>query len=336
MLVGGKKITMDSESSRSSGMSGKIEDLIVDLGAEKFMIRNDALNDLKKMLPEHEKAIAAELVRWIQLYGKSDVGSSASFVNKAAMELFQNMTEMGLEPLINEGLADGDFYARRTVMDAIGRTGRMSVLPYLIKGMEDEDKYTRWQAAKGLGRYAGSNEAREALVKGLSDNAPHVRRRAGRSLENFGGVGPSDDKVEGPMEKGGKGDIDGDGVPDSEDEKPRIAEKKEKPKKKKSSKNKPKKKKSSKEDDLARIADKKDSIDFSTLGNAKEEDKDDLKGIKGIGPFLEEKLNALGIYTFEQISKMTPELEDKVNEAIEFFPGRIKRDEWVKQAKELK
>ena len=335
MLVGGKEITMDSESSQNSGMSGKIEDLIVDLGAEKFMIRNDALNDLKKMLPEHEKAIATELVRWIQLYGKSDVGSSASFVNKAAMELFQIMTEMGLEPLINEGLADGDFYARRTVMDAIGRTGRMSVLPYLIKGMEDEDKYTRWQAAKGLGRYAGSNEAREALVKGLSDSDPHVRRRAGRSLESFGGVGPSDDKVEGPMEKDGKGDIDGDGVPDSEDKEPRVAEKKDKPKKKKPSKDKPKKK-SSKEDDLARIAEKKDSIDFSTLGNAKEEDKDDLKSIKGIGPFLEEKLNALGIYTYEQISKMTPELEDQVNEAIEFFPGRIKRDEWVKQAKDLK
>ena len=335
MLVGGKEITMDSESSQNSGMSGKIEDLIVDLGAEKFMIRNDALNDLKKLLPEHEKAIATELVRWIQLYGKSDVGSSASFVNKAAMEIFQIMTEMGLEPLINEGLADGDFYARRTVMDAIGRTGRMSVLPYLIKGMEDEDKYTRWQAAKGLGRYAGSNEAREALVKGLSDSDPHVRRRAGRSLESFGGVGPSDDKVEGPMEKDGKGDIDGDGVPDSEDKEPRVAEKKDKPKKKKSSKDIPKKK-SSKEDDLARIAEKKDSIDFSTLGNAKEEDKDDLKSIKGIGPFLEEKLNALGIYTYEQISKMTPELEDQVNEAIEFFPGRIKRDEWVKQAKDLK
>ncbi len=227
MLVGGKEITMDSESSQNSGMSGKIEDLIVDLGAEKFMIRHDALNDLKEMLPTHEKAIAAELVRWIQLYGKSDVGSSASFVNKAAMEIFQNMTEMGLEPLINEGLADGDFYARRTVMDAIGRTGRMSVLPYLIKGMEDEDKYTRWQAAKGLGRYAGSNEAREALVKGLSDDDPYVRRRAGRSLENFGGVGPEEDKIEGPMEEDGEGDIDGDGIPDSEDEEPRVADEEE-------------------------------------------------------------------------------------------------------------
>ena len=57
--------------------------------------------------------------------------------------------------------------------------------------------------------------------------------------------------------------------------------------------------------------------------------------IKGIGPFIEEKLNALGIFTFRQIAKMTPEIEDQVNVAIEFFRGRIKRDKWVKQAKEF-
>ena len=54
-----------------------------------------------------------------------------------------------------------------------------------------------------------------------------------------------------------------------------------------------------------------------------------------MGPFIEEKLNALGIYTFSQISKMTSELEDQVNEAIEFFPGRVKRDEWSNQATAL-
>ena len=113
-------------------------------------------------------------------------------------------------------------------MDAIGRTGRMSVLPYLIAGMNDDDKYTRWQAAKGLGRYAGSSEAREALVKGLADSDPYVRRRAGRSLENFGGVGPGEDKIEGPMEKDGEGDIDGDEIPDSDDEEPRIPNEEEK------------------------------------------------------------------------------------------------------------
>ena len=52
--------------------------------------------------------------------------------------------------------------------------------------------------------------------------------------------------------------------------------------------------------------------------------KDDLR-TKGIGPFIEEKLNALGIYRFNQISKMDSELEDQVNIAIEFFPYRVKR-----------
>ena len=49
--------------------------------------------------------------------------------------------------------------------------------------------------------------------------------------------------------------------------------------------------------------------------------KDDLQVIKGIGPFIEEKLNALGITTYRQIANMTAKLEDQVNEAIEFFPS---------------
>jgi predicted flap endonuclease-1-like 5' DNA nuclease len=32
---------------------------------------------------------------------------------------------------------------------------------------------------------------------------------------------------------------------------------------------------------------------------------------------------------------MTPEIEEEVNVAIEFFPGRIKRDEWANQARTL-
>ena len=88
-------------------------------------------------------------------------------------------------------------------------------------------------------------------------------------------------------------------------------------------------------EELARVAAKAESIDFATLGVASASEKDDLKAIKGIGPFIEEKLNALGIYTFEQVSKMTAKIEEEVNIAIEFFPGRVKRDEWAKQAKKL-
>ena len=90
-----------------------------------------------------------------------------------------------------------------------------------------------------------------------------------------------------------------------------------------------------KQAELDRIAGKAEKIDFGIIGTASASDKDDLKQLKGIGPFIEEKLNALGIYKIEQIAKMTSELEDEVNLAIEFFPGRVKRDEWVNQAKEL-
>ena len=62
---------------------------------------------------------------------------------------------------------------------------------------------------------------------------------------------------------------------------------------------------------------------------------DDLQRIKGVGPFIEDKLNALGIYTFEQVGNMTSEIEEQVNIAIEFFSGRIKRDKWAKQAKKF-
>ena len=89
-----------------------------------------------------------------------------------------------------------------------------------------------------------------------------------------------------------------------------------------------------KAEELERVAKKAEKIDFGTIGVASASDKDNLQELKGIGPFIEEKLNALGIFKFVQIAKMTSKIEDEVNIAIEFFPGRVKRDEWVKQAKE--
>lgn len=68
---------------------------------------------------------------------------------------------------------------------------------------------------------------------------------------------------------------------------------------------------------------------------ATEADKDDLKLINGVGPFIETKLNALGLYTFQQISQFDDDLVEQVTQAIEFFPGRIARDNWVGQAAAL-
>ncbi|NRB63389.1 MAG: hypothetical protein HRU40_10260 [Saprospiraceae bacterium] len=63
--------------------------------------------------------------------------------------------------------------------------------------------------------------------------------------------------------------------------------------------------------------------------------KDDLNLIDGIGPFLEKKLNNAGIFTFEQISQWTADDIHKITQAIQFFEGRIEKDNWIGQAQEL-
>ncbi|QIP16472.1 hypothetical protein G8759_29410 [Spirosoma aureum] len=84
---------------------------------------------------------------------------------------------------------------------------------------------------------------------------------------------------------------------------------------------------------LSRIAARSGELNFDRIGRAVALEADDLKDIVGIGPFLERKLHSLGIYTFRQIANFTKEDIDKVNEIIEFFPGRIERDNWVEQSK---
>lgn len=71
------------------------------------------------------------------------------------------------------------------------------------------------------------------------------------------------------------------------------------------------------------------------IKQAEASERDDLKKIHGVGPYIEQKLNAIGIYTYEQISILDTEQIKKVTEAIEFFPGRIERDDWMSQARSL-
>ena len=84
---------------------------------------------------------------------------------------------------------------------------------------------------------------------------------------------------------------------------------------------------------LQRIAARATELNFERIGLATAAEADDLKDIVGIGPFLERKLHSLGIYTFRQVANFEKEDINKVNEIIEFFPGRIERDDWVGQSK---
>lgn len=63
-------------------------------------------------------------------------------------------------------------------------------------------------------------------------------------------------------------------------------------------------------------------------------EKDDMKKISGVGPKLEETLNKLGIYKFEQVASWSNDEIQWVDDNLS-FKGRIERDDWIGQAKEL-
>lgn len=64
-------------------------------------------------------------------------------------------------------------------------------------------------------------------------------------------------------------------------------------------------------------------------------EKDDLKLISGIGPVLEGKLNAAGISHYRQIAVLTDADIDHLESEVIHFSGRIRRDDWVAQAREF-
>ncbi|MCP5081332.1 MAG: 50S ribosomal protein L21 [Alphaproteobacteria bacterium] len=67
---------------------------------------------------------------------------------------------------------------------------------------------------------------------------------------------------------------------------------------------------------------------------AAEAGTDDISKISGVGPVLVKKLSDLGYTSLQQIADMTPEQVTEVDEALS-FKGRIDREEWIEQAKEL-
>lgn len=61
---------------------------------------------------------------------------------------------------------------------------------------------------------------------------------------------------------------------------------------------------------------------------------DDLKKLSGVGPALEKKLHEAGVTTFAQIAAWTEDDVAAMDEKLS-FKGRIEREGWIEQAKEL-
>jgi large subunit ribosomal protein L21 len=78
----------------------------------------------------------------------------------------------------------------------------------------------------------------------------------------------------------------------------------------------------------------KPSKQASAPKKAKAQPADDIKLIGGVGPALEKKLNALGVTSLAQIAEWTDEDVKRIDDELA-FKGRIEREEWVQQAKDL-
>ena len=62
---------------------------------------------------------------------------------------------------------------------------------------------------------------------------------------------------------------------------------------------------------------------------------DDLVRIHGVGPKIARLLVSMDITSFRQVARFTAEDVAVVNDALEVFPGRIERDNWMSSAREL-
>ncbi|MEM9561033.1 MAG: hypothetical protein AAGA93_00355 [Actinomycetota bacterium] len=62
---------------------------------------------------------------------------------------------------------------------------------------------------------------------------------------------------------------------------------------------------------------------------------DDLQAINGIGPVMEQTLNELGIWRFDQLAGLDDTAADELSSQLPGVPGRVEREGWVAQARAL-
>lgn len=98
---------------------------------------------------------------------------------------------------------------------------------------------------------------------------------------------------------------------------------------------KPAAKKAAKKDDAPKAETKKaEPKNTETKSEAPADFKDDVKLISGVGPALEKKLAAAGVTSLKQIAEFTKADIERIDEELS-FKGRIEREDWIQQAKDL-
>jgi predicted flap endonuclease-1-like 5' DNA nuclease len=87
------------------------------------------------------------------------------------------------------------------------------------------------------------------------------------------------------------------------------------------------------------IAAVEDEPDFTNLeldvAPAPDGAHDDLQRIRGVGPATAKRLNSAGIRTWAQMSQLSDNDLDQVADLLKISLDKIKREQWVEQARAL-
>ncbi|MEL0189470.1 MAG: YqiA/YcfP family alpha/beta fold hydrolase [Candidatus Poseidoniales archaeon] len=86
---------------------------------------------------------------------------------------------------------------------------------------------------------------------------------------------------------------------------------------------------------LDRIGKRRSSIDWKKIGESEGSSSDNLTLINGIDEFTQKKLNSLGIFSYEQLSRMDSNNAKEVNDALEMLPDKVIEMGWTNQAKTM-
>lgn len=78
-----------------------------------------------------------------------------------------------------------------------------------------------------------------------------------------------------------------------------------------------------------------EQVEPPRMDGPREGGPDDLQQIRGVGPKLEEMLHGMGIYHYDQIAAWGPGEVAWADDNLQGFKGRVSRDDWVGQAREL-
>lgn len=91
----------------------------------------------------------------------------------------------------------------------------------------------------------------------------------------------------------------------------------------------------SSQDPLSAVAARRSELDPSVFGVAGPDDQDNLQRIHNIGPEVEQKLHALGIMSYAQVARLTPEILAQITDILGLLPGSAEEQGWVAQAEAL-